>query len=131
MANLMLQHREVAPGQTIVIEWSLDEPEPHCHASGGLIIVGTDRCAEHSDAELSCVFEWRQPPECEHPKLNLEDPARPRCVYCGVFGRDETAKWLKHVTPGVDLAPAAAYTEIVELGDPDADHSSLIVPAET
>ena len=130
MAALMLQHRET-PAGVVVIEWSLDEPEPHCHASGGLIIVGTDRCTEHSDAELSCVFEWRRPPECEHPKLNLDEPERPRCVYCGVFGRDNTERWLKYTTPAANLLPAAAYNEVVMLGDPEADHSSLIVPAET
>ena len=127
MAALMLQHREPVPGSPIVIEWDLDGQEPHCHESGGLIIIGTDRCEQHADAELSCVFEWRSPRECEHPRLNMDNPDTPRCVLCGVFGRDETAKWLKRTAPAAALAPAAAYDEIV-LGDPDADHSSLIVP---
>lgn len=128
MPTLMLQHRELDEGP-VVIEWSLDEPEPHCHESGGLIIIGTDRCEQHSDAELSCVFEWRMPPECQHPKLNVDEPERPRCVYCGVFGAVETAKWLKYTAPAAQ--GFASYDEVVLLGDPGADHSALITPELT
>jgi hypothetical protein len=128
MSALMLHHRETDAGP-VVIEWSLDEPEPHCHASGGLIIFGTDRCEAHSDEAISCVFEWRMPPECEHPKINLDEPERPRCVLCGVYGRVNTERWLKYTTPAA--AGFASYDEVVLLGDPGDDHSSLITPANS
>lgn len=126
MAALMLQHRESPGGGAVVYEWSLDDPEPHCEASGGLIIFGTDRRERHSDAELSCVFEWRMPPECQHPNLSFDDPARPLCVLCGVRGADASGKWLKYTTPAA--AGFESYDEVIALGDAVDDHSAHLTP---
>jgi len=128
VAALMIQHRLRDDGSAVVWEWTLDAYEPHCEATGGLIIIGTDRCTEHSGAELSCVFEWRMPPECEHPKLNLDEPERPRCVYCGVYGVDGTAKWLKYTTPVA--AGFESYDEVM-LGETGDDHSARLTPEVT
>jgi hypothetical protein len=126
MGALRLQKRELLTGP-IVIEWSADAHEPHCEASGDIIVVDTDRCFAHAGAKLSCVFEWRMPPECEHEGLDLEDLAHPRCLLCGARGTEATEKWLKRMTlaaQGFD-----SYEEVIALGEVVGDdHSSRLTP---
>lgn len=125
MAESGLVQRRETPAGPIAIVWPIDVAEAHCHSSGGVIIVGTDRCTAHAAAELSCVFEWRTPGECRHPGIDLADESAPRCLTCGVSGTVDTERWLKIVSP--PLVEVEYGDDVVLLGAPD-DHSATLTP---
>lgn len=130
MGARMLQYRETADGP-LVLSWDAERPEAICESSGRLIVAGTDRCEQHAEAELSCVHEWRVPPECRHPGTagDADDPLVVRCIVCGAEGVVDTERWAAKLKPAA--AGFESYEEVIALGDPNDDHSARIMPAES
>jgi len=121
-----------------ILAWSMDEPEAFCDSSDDIfvssaqrvIVAGTDRCGPHVNAPDPCPRGQRMPPECEHPVVTR--PAGPdelvRCLTCGAESVPVPERMRRFVTTGPATPQAADESLDVILGDPDADHSSLLTP---
>lgn len=122
-----------------LLAWDMEVPEAYCDAtdSAGLpperqvIAAGTERCALHAAALAPCPVAKRTPPECPHPVVTR--PAGPddlvSCTTCGAGSVPVPERWRRFATDG-PAAPQAPDESLAidAIGDPDADHSSLMTP---
>jgi hypothetical protein len=132
MSAFLAQNRATPDGGRVVYAWDLSEPEAFCDKSWAVIVAGTSRCAAHEGALAPCPVAYRMPGECRHPALEVAvdgDAMIVRCMTCGHVSVPVPPNVAKRVTEG----PAAPVTpdeslDVVMIGDPDADHSSLLTP---
>jgi|SRR6478609_3990442 len=138
MVTLMMRSYPAPDGGKVVYAWDASEPEAFCYAlttadpADAVIVAGTGRCFTHSGAEAPCPVAYRMPGECRHPALEVAvdgDAMIVRCMTCGHVSVPVPPNVAKRVTEG----PAAPVTpdeslDVVMIGDPDADHSSLLTP---
>jgi hypothetical protein len=127
---LVLHNRELLPeqgGGRVVYAWPGDASEAYCISgdtfnapADRVIVAGTHRCSLHAIAEYPCVYAWRTPPECEHERIDLTaDPARPRCLTCGLVGDDVSARFLTTLNPVTGTPPPSDAIMLGEPGTPE------------
>jgi len=132
----VVQNRPAPDGGRLVYAWNMDEPEAYCDSGDGdavpadrVIVVGTDRCVSHAGAEAPCPVAYRVPSECPHAVLTDVDGGFVRCATCGHVSVPVPLNVARFVTqgPATPTGPDESL-DVVMLGDPDADHSSLLIP---
>lgn len=128
--NVFIQTYSVA-GKRVVTEWPMDVYETFCdgaptgHAPGqgdgtGLPInPSSSNCNVHWPSDGPCLTGMRMPPQCQHLPQHLDAGASaeaPRCLACGLEGRDVTADWGVRLGRNPSPAPGGNGGDPVMLG---------------
>jgi hypothetical protein len=121
----------------VFLAWPMDVVEAFCTSADSaelpseqrVIVAGTGRCAAHVNAPDPCLFAERMPPECPHPVVTRPDgEGLVRCLTCGADSVPvpDNLRRLTSTGAAAPQGPDESFEAII--GDPDADHSSLLTP---